>query len=360
MVFIYDCSYQFQICTIKILQIPLSEQESHFTFEWKKAADIPFWMTDYPLAVVINGCVYMGGRIASIATRSSSTKSNQTVMVYNSKTDIWSTLPPSGCILFAMAAINNQLVLIGGYNVAPLEGITGQLRVWDGAWRENSMFAPMPTARCSPSVITYVKWLVAVGGRLEDVYEKLSDVEVLDSTLNQWYCCAPLPQPCSSISLTAAVGSMCYALGGFTTDHKGSTKAYSVCLDDLISQAVSSQPAGATAPPTPSPWHSLPDTPLSYSTAVCLDGALFAIGGAHSLRPAESSETMYLYRPSTGVWVQLHDALPYERERCTCVVLTDRKILIAGGGYRSREVCVDIGEIKYHNTRTAPTRVDHD
>jgi hypothetical protein len=151
-------------CALIILQTLLSEQESHFTFEWKKAADMPFNMTDYPLAVVINKCVYIGGRIGSPVS-SRSLNASQTVMVYNSELDVWSTLPPSGCVLFAMAAINSQLVLIGGHNCStPSEGVTGQLRVWDpdgASWRE--MFAPMPTARWSPSVITYVKWLVAVG-----------------------------------------------------------------------------------------------------------------------------------------------------------------------------------------------------
>ena len=328
------------------IQAPSLEQEIHFTFKWERATDLPFNMTDYPQAVVINGLVYVGGKIASRDT-------DRIVMVYNSELDIWSTLPPDECVLFGMAAINNQLVLIGGYNcVPPLERITGQLRVWDGAWKET--FAPMPTARCSPSAITYVKWLVAVGGRLEALEAKLSNVEVLDFTLNQWYCCAPLPQPCSSISLTASVGNMCYALGGFTTNHEGSIKAFSVCLDYLISQAISlnSPPAITTAPPTPSPWHSLPDTPLAYSTAVCIDGALFAIGGAQG--PSFQTEaSIYLYRPSRKTWVQLRDVLPHRRERCTCVALTDRKILIAGGGYRSRAVRVDIAEIKYHNAQTS-------
>ena len=334
------------------IQVPSLEQEIHFTFKWERAADLPFNMTDYPQAVAINGLVYVGGRITS-TTLSASRDANRIVMVYNSELDIWSTLPPSECVLFGMAAINNRLVLIGGYNcVSPLEGITGQLTVWDGAWKET--FAPMPTARCSPSAVTYVKWLVVVGGRLRAVNAKLSNVEVLDFTLNQWYCCAPLPQPCSSISLTATVGNMCYALGGFTTEHEGSTKAFSVCLDDLISQAISlnSRPAVATSPSTPSPWHSLPDTPLAYSTAVCIDGALFAIGGAQgpSLQPGAS---IYIYQPSRKTWVQLRDVLPRKRERCTCVALTDRKILIAGGGYRSREVWVDIAEIKYRNSHTS-------
>ena len=120
--------------------------------------------------------------------------------------------------------------------------------------------------------------------------------------------------------------------------HNGSKKVFSVCLDDLISQAVS-RPTGATALPISSPWHSLPDTPLAFSTAVCLDRALFAVGGSRiqgsRLQPGVS---IYFYQPSRKTWVQLRDILPHGRERCTCVALTDRKVLIAGGGYRSQEV----------------------
>ena len=211
-----------------IFQTPLSELEAHdhFTFKWKKAADIPFNMTDYPQAVVINGQVYIGGRVASTLS-STSHNADRTVMVYNSQLDKWSTLPPYECIFFAMAAVSNRLVLIGGYDIVNSDGgITAQVVMWDGEWTKP--FAPMPTARCSPSAITYVKWLVVVGGRLAGVDTKLSNVEILDTTWNQWYCCMPLPQPCSSISLTATVGNMCYALGGFTTLHEGSEKVFGV------------------------------------------------------------------------------------------------------------------------------------
>ena len=314
----------------------MSELEAHFKFDWKRAADLPYNVTEYPQAVVINEKVYIGGRIAS----SSTDETMQVVLVYDSRVNEWSSLPPYECIYFAMAAVNNRLVIIGGYNVN--EGkLTAHLGVWNEKWTKP--FAPMPTARCSASATSYIKRLVVIGGRKISVSTKLSNVEILDTVSNQWYSCAPLPRPSSSISLTATVGNMCYALGGYTTGHNGSKKVFSVCLDDLISQAVS-RPTGATALPISSPWHLLPDTPLAFSTAVCLDGALFAVGGIQDSR-LQPGVSIYLYQPSRKTWVQLRDILPHGRERCTCVALTDRKILIAGGGFQSREV--DIAEIKY-------------
>ena len=323
------------------MQTSLSEPETHFTFEWKRAADMPFNMTEYPQAVVINEKVYIGGRIVSSSI--SSNDAAQTVLVYDSCLDEWSTLPPYECIYFAMAAVNDRLVLIGGRHLTM--GVTAQLRVWNERWTKP--FSPMLAARCSASAVTYIKWLVVIGGRHNVLGAKLSSVEVLDTTSNQWYGCAPLPQPCSSISLTATVGNMCYALGGFTMGHKGSKKVFSVCFDDLVSQAVS-QPASASVPPTPSPWQTLTDTPLTFSSAVNLNGALFAIGGLES-RSGQPRASIYLYQPGSKTWVLVQESLPQGRERCACVALGDCKMLIAGGGYHSLKV--DIAEIKYHHTQ---------
>ena len=73
-------------------------------------------------------------------------------------------------------------------------------------------------------------------------------------------------------------------------------------LDDLISQAISQQPASSSAsviqtPPTPSPWQVLPNTPLSLSTAFTLKGAaLLAIGGEKDpLSRGLVSRAVYIY-----------------------------------------------------------------
>ena len=118
---------------------------------------------------------------------------------------------------------------------------------------------------------------------------------------------------------------MCYLLGGFTEGGAASQKVFSVCLDDLISQTVS-QPASASAPPTPSPWQSLPDAPLKLSTALAFNGALLAIGGDFT-----GSTAIYHYHPSSRSWVKAGE-LPTKRSSCTCTVLPSGHLYVAGGG----------------------------
>ena len=136
---------------------------------------------------------------------------------------------------------------------------------------------------------------------------------------------------------------MCYLLGGYSeTGGEESKKVLSVCLDDLISQAVS-QPASASAPPTPSPWQSLPDIPLKYSTALAFNGALLAVGGSY---PAGST-VIYHYQPSSRSWVKAGD-LPTNRSRCTCTVLPSGDLYVAGGrGIAGQRVDIASVEVQY-------------
>ena len=111
---------------------------------------------------------------------------------------------------------------------------------------------------------------------------------------------------------------------------------FCVCLDELISRAVS-QSDDVTSPSTPSPWQTLPDTPLRGSTVLVLNGALLAVGGSRS-------SAIRLYQPSNSSWVKVGD-LPTERSKCACIVLHSGEIFVAGGGsgpHGDITNCVDI------------------
>ena len=123
----------------------------------------------------------------------------------------------------------------------------------------------LPTPRQSVSVISYHKWLVVAGGEDDDYGSYTTKVEILDTSSRQWCEAAPLPNVCGQMS-SAINGNMWYLSRGFSS-LGGNKHVFSVCLDELISQAVS-QSAGATSPSTPSPWQTLPDTPLIHSTVL--------------------------------------------------------------------------------------------
>ena len=279
--------------------------------------------------VVFKEKMYIGGGLTS------SDKKLQTVMVYDPKLDFYDTLPPYTYKYFSMAVVNNQLVLVGGADVQTNKE-TNKLGVWNEQSKRWTYLLPQMTTACqSASVATHNnRWLVVIGG--EDVGSVFTRVEILDTTESrQWYHAASLPQPLCD-ALPATVGNMCYLLGGYTKGAMASKKVFSVCLDDLISQAVS-QPASASAPPTPSPWQSLPDTPPTGSTALAFNGALLAVGGGFE------NTAIYYYQPSSRSWIKAGE-LPAGRHTCTYTVLPSGDLYVAGG--YGTEQRVDIASVQ--------------
>ena len=273
-------------------------------------------MFNYPQVVVFNGKVYVGGGAASTNLQ------RQTVIIYDPQKDSYDTLPPYTCKYFSIAVLNNQLVVVGGEDVRTNKK-TNQLGVWNEQSKSwTHPLPPMTTACHSPSVATHNnRWLVVMGGVGDGAY--ISRVEILDTTgSGEWYLAAPLPQPCYWVS-TATIGNMCYLLGGFTRERGTSKKVFSLHLDELISQAVS-QPPGASAPATLSPWMTLPDTLLTNSTGLAINGALLAVGGW-------DGTTIYHYQPSSRSWIKAGE-LPVGRWCCCCTVLPSGEVLVAGGG----------------------------
>ena len=125
------------------------------------------------IVVVFKEKVYIGGRVAS------SNREKQTVVVYDPKQDSCDTLPLYTCVCFSMAVVNDQLVLVGGYEVQTKKK-TNKLGVWnEQSKRWTHPLPPMTTACCLASVVTHNnRWLVVIGG-VGDAGD-LSRVEILD------------------------------------------------------------------------------------------------------------------------------------------------------------------------------------
>jgi hypothetical protein len=283
-------------------------------------------MTNGIQAIAIGDNVYVGGGYTP------SVENSCIVMVYSLAIGSWSKLPPHETQWFGMAAVNNQLVLVGGSKIIShvmtlfVSGMkfkaTGILAMWDkGSRTWTRPFPEMLTPRSSPSVVSYQKWLVVAGG--DTGGDSCSNkVELLDTLSGQWYEGSPIPRVCSEMS-SAINGNMWYLSSGFTSQESDSNKCvFSVCLDNLISQSFS-QSARNTLPLIPSPWQTLTDTPLTLSTVLILNGALLTVGG-------DGSSAIHHYQPSSRSWVKVGD-LPTERWQCACTVLPSGEIFVVGG-----------------------------
>ena len=265
---------------------------------------MPFAMTLYPQAIVLNGKVYVGGG-----------KCTQmgVVMVYDPQKDEWTLLPFYSNDYFGMAILKGQLLLIGGRHSKALK-TTNQLSMWDDkSLQWQSSFLPlMPTPRCSMSVAHNDWWIVVAGGR-NDKHKMLSKVEIFNVSVGEWFEVDPLPQ--SAEKMTAAiVGNKVVLLGGAGDTQGFHKEVFCLSLDN----------------PTFTLWRRLQSTPFKCFTALAYNGALLAIGGEGGTK----SSVIYIYRPREKCWIKAGD-LPTDRVRCACAILPSGEIFIAGGASSS-------------------------
>ena len=287
---------------------------------------MPVGIGQYPCVVVIGSQVYIGGGNA------------QAVMVYDIYDNEMNELPPLDYQHYGMTAHNSQLVVVGGQHHSTCKN-TNELSVWDtecSVWTRP--YPPMTIPSTQSSVISYDRFIVVVGGRGEDG-KCIARVQVLDTTNRQWYQTTPLPEPCAYLT-SCVIGNMVYLLGGWIGDGMTLNEhVFSVLLDKLISNALSPS-TGAT----PSPWSTLENLPVIFSTAIALQGSLLAVGGW-------GSSAIHAYQPSSKSWVKVGD-LPREQCKCGCAILPNGELLVAGGQYEEKgRICfssnrVDIATIE--------------
>ena len=299
-----------------IQQIPL---EFPLQLSWRCGPDMPFRMEGYVQSVVVEGTVYVGGGHAVI-----NSDNNYTVMTYDISTGKWATLPPYRVRSFAMTAINNQLVLVGGINHRDYKRKV--LCVWDADNKHwTHPYPEMHTARSNCSAVVYNEWLVVAGG-VTTYRAVLSSVEVMNIESKQWYTGAQTCVPWHLMK-TAIVGDECFFMSGYTgmyTTSATPTNVYSVSLPYLISNLQSDKKVLDRQI-----WKEISGLQTTYSTPLSISGSLLAVGGWD--KDCKAMTAIHLYQPDTGEWVKVGD-LPTPRYNCTCVLLNpNREILVFGG-----------------------------
>ena len=276
---------------------------------------MPFGIELYVQSVVVQGTVYVGGDAGS------GSDDNYIVMEYDTSSGKWAKLPPYRAFAFAMTVINNQLVLVGGVEHGHPSKVLGVWRAGSREWTHP--YPDMPTARTFSSAAAYSEWLAVTGGLGNGGV--LSAVEVLNTDSKQWHTGLPTPRPWYSMK-TAIVGDMCYFMGGFSKSFGSIATVYSVSLPALISQPRSqdSRERGKLH----QIWKEISGPQTTCSTPLSISGSLLAVGGRDKDRNAVTA--IHLYQPDTGEWVKVGD-LPTPRYDCTCAMITDREMLVAGG-----------------------------
>ena len=194
---------------------------------------------------------------------------------------------------FGMAYFIGKIITVGGKDLrfSPT-GMVYALGDEPQQWEE--FLIPMPTARSFLSVATTSKAIVAAGGNTSDTAITCSStVEVYNSDTSQWHTADPLPVSCAWMS-SVTISNSYYLLGGVDQSNSDIKHCWQAFLPTLIQKAVSSTPQAGSV------WSHLPPTPLYWSTAACLCGALLAIGGKN----ANNTKSSAVYAFLNNSWVR--------------------------------------------------------
>ena len=242
---------------------------------------MPFEMGVYIQSVTVQEIVYVGGG-------GSGHENNNIVMAYNTRSQTWHQLPPYAKWGFAMVVINNKLVLVGGRNRSGDD--TNILGVWEADKRQwTHPYGPMPTPRSWLSAVVYKQWLIVAGGMTGS--NRVSTIEVLDISSNQWNRALPTPNPWSEMK-SAIIGDMCYFMGGYFG--RPTEMVYSVSLPALVSQTTSTST-------TPHPmWKTISTLGHTFSAPLSIGGELLAVGGDKN---GKTVSDVRHYVPETNEWV---------------------------------------------------------
>ena len=248
------------------------------------------------------------------------------------KKNVWDKLPRYRCRYFAMTVINSHLTVVGGENIYTRKP-TNQLAVFDPTfWKWTYPYLPMPTPRYWPAVVIHNNWLLVAGGYgrrdgRRDVRRDgrcdgspLDTVELFDTSTKhaQWLSASTLPKP-FHITTSTILKDDWYLV-------TASKQVFRVSLPDIVSQTVNQSTSKS-----PALWCRLPDTPLKNSAAITLNESLLTVGGTKLKKDIVTSQTdIYLYQPENKKWTKVED-LPNARHCCSCVVLPNGELLVAGG-----------------------------
>ncbi len=162
------------------MSVPLSYLQAHqppWAFRWRRGRDMLFG-THWACAVVLKGEVYVGGGWASNGA------DRYIIQVYSLESVGWRRLPQCPMVGFAMAAVNQQLVLVGGCSRNDQSQST--VLVWDSTsqgW--TTPYPNMPTVRVFAAAVRYQQFLVVAGG-YEQSLSDLNTVNILNSSTKQW------------------------------------------------------------------------------------------------------------------------------------------------------------------------------
>ena len=295
-------------------QVFRSDEMHKSNLQSVKMADLPI-PTSNAKVVLMGRNVYIAGGVAP------DVRSSQIVQIYNIDTGKWSTLPPAPQYWSEAIAINNNLVLIGGWESSTGKS-TNLVSTWlveEEKWTQT--IPPMNTRRARPGVLLLKNFLFVFGGIGKDGEIALDSFEVLNIEENQWSSGRGLlPQPLINLKL-GVFGDAVILTSAWIGTTTPTTKSWKIpvrVLEDSVTNS-SSQPIQ---------WTPIANSPY-YRSSLLTNSKQPVLVGGHS-RGGQPTKDIHLYTPDLD-HCEVVGQLSEPRIRPVVVTISDNSFLVFSG-----------------------------
>ena len=269
--------------------------------KWEEGAPAPVNFDYGHPAVWLNGVIYVGGGYET------SLKYSRRIDCYDPVNNSWSSPINTPYRLFTLTTLNNKLLTVGGMKQ---NSRTNQILIMNDG--QLTLYTKMMLSRVATSAASHQGMLIITGGY--DGSKKLSATELYDSHNGQWYYCDDLPQPHTLIQ-SVIIDDTLYLLGGYNDSGRGSRTVFTAPLDTLSRHQLK--------------WSVYQDTPLCYSSPVCVNGvSLLIVGGGES--KSFNDPNIYRLNKVNHRWEAIGH-IPSPRESLVAISTGDNNIIIIGG-----------------------------
>lgn len=248
----------------------------------------------------------------------------KTIMMYNSETGTWATLPKCPKMKFSLSVVNGLLTAIGGTQSPDskltktlLSLTTSSTLLYLGEqqkWTE--VFPPMMYCRNFSTATCTSSSLIVAGGRGPD-WEQ-APVEVMDTGTLCWSTAASLPRPWWQATATIC-GDRLYMAGGLIEGVKTNT-----VLTCVVSELLQPHRDRRIV------WQEVSPLPVTWSSLVTLNGQLLAVGGCGCDADWNLTSAVYQYDRVTNSW-KVISHMSTKKCQCYVAVVPDNTLLVVGG-----------------------------
>ena len=283
------------------------------------------------------------------------------IFCYNITINEWSRLPPPGHYACRLQMINDKLTVIGGCDNNTNE-VTNKVSTFNNnnkSWCE--YYPNLIRARGKPGVVVHEKYVIVLGGAIDNNTTSLDDIEVLNWTQKpfQWLKSnMKLPVPMWYISLVISDDQLCIV--GFSTSNGRFPMAYQIPVDSVLSSIAQAHAPNRGLEVN---WNQISDAP-HYDTALLPYSYPPVIIGGHDTQYIPTSDVAIL-DVTKKTWHRV-SSLSSARSYVAVVPISNEAILVIGGTMGGRGIeanqassvaTVEKGTVSLrHTVATIPTQ----